>query len=149
MEIKIIAVGKLKEEFIKEGVEKYLKDIKKKHKITIIELNDEKTSENASEKEESQVKDREGREIFKKIRSQDFVICMDLAGKLLDTSTFKMELEKGLSNTRGDLVFVIGGSLGISEIVLERANSRICFSKMTFPHQLFRLILLEQIAKNL
>lgn len=149
MEIKIIAVGKLKEDFLKEGVNNYSKEINKKYKLTIIELVDEKTSENASEKEEIIVKDKEGEGILQKISPEDYVICMDLAGKLVNTADFRNILTKGLNNSRANVVFVIGGSLGISQNVLKRTNERVCFSKMTYPHQLFRLMLLEQISNNI
>lgn len=148
MNIDIICVGKLKEKYLKQAIEEYSKRLSRYCKLNIIELPDEKTPDNASEKEELQIKDKEGNLILNKIKDNSYVIAMDLKGKQLtseELSNFVQELGvRGESN----LVFVIGGSLGLSEAVIKRANYKLCFSKMTFPHQLFRVMLLEQIYRG-
>lgn len=148
MNIDIICVGKLKEKYLKQAIEEYSKRLSRYCKLNITELPDEKTPDNASEKEELQIKDKEGNLILNKIKDNSYVIAMDLQGKQLtseELSNFVQELGvRGESN----LVFVIGGSLGLSEAVIKRANYKLCFSKMTFPHQLFRVMLLEQIYRG-
>lgn len=148
MNITIISVGKLKEKYLKLAVEEYSKRLSRYCNFNIIEVTDEKTPDNASEKEEIQIKEKEGKLILKNIKNNMFVIALDLNGKELtsiDLSNFINDLGlKGESN----ICFVIGGSLGISSQVLNRANYNLCFSKMTFPHQLFRVMLLEQIYRG-
>lgn len=148
MNITIISVGKLKEKYLKLSVEEYSKRLSRYCKLNIIEVTDEKTPDNASEKEELQIKEKEGDLILKNIKDNMFVIALDLNGNELtsiDFSNFINDLGiKGESN----LTFVIGGSLGLSSKVLSRSNYKLCFSKMTFPHQLFRVMLLEQIYRG-
>ena len=148
MNISIITVGKLKEKYLKMAVDEYSKRLSRYCKLEIIELQDEKTPENASEKEEEQIKDKEGRAILSKIKDNAYVVAMDLKGKQLSSE----ELSDFISNCavmgNSNIVFVIGGSLGLSQDVLKRADYKLCFSKMTFPHQLFRVMLLEQIYRS-
>lgn len=148
MNITIITVGKLKEKYLKEALGEYSKRLTKYCKLDIIELPDEKTPENTSEKEEAQIKSKEGESILKHIKDSSYVVALDLKGKMNSSEEFSAFIEdlgiKGESN----LVFVIGGSLGLSTEVLNRANYKLCFSKMTFPHQLFRVMLLEQIYRS-
>ena len=147
MNISIIAVGKLKEKYLKQAIEEYSKRLSRYCKLEVIELPDEKTPDNASEKDELIIKDKEGNKILSNIKDNMYVVTLDLKGKMLSSE----ELSKFIDNcgVRGDsnMCFVIGGSLGLSESVLKRANYSLCFSKMTFPHQLFRVMLLEQIYR--
>jgi len=148
MNITIICVGKIKEKYLKSAIDEYTKRLSRYCKLSIVELGDEKTPDNASEKEEIIIKEKEGDAILKSIKDNMFVIALELKGKMLSSeelSNYIMDLGvKGESN----LAFVIGGSLGLSNAVLERANYKLCFSKMTFPHQLFRVMLLEQVYRG-
>lgn len=148
MNISIITVGKLKEKYLKMAIDEYSKRLSRYCKLEIIELQDEKTPENASEKEEELIKEKEGRAILAKIKDNAYVVALDLKGKELTS----VELSEFISDCglRGNsnIVFVIGGSLGIAKEVLKRADYKLCFSKMTFPHQLFRVMLLEQIYRS-
>ncbi|CAM2871025.1 23S rRNA (pseudouridine(1915)-N(3))-methyltransferase RlmH [Hathewaya histolytica] len=149
MNITLITVGKIKEKYLKEAIAEYVKRLRKYCKINIIELSDEKTPDNASEKDELIIKNKEGEQILKHIKDNMYVIALDLKGKTLSSEELAEYIRdlgvKGESN----IAFIIGGSLGISENVLKRANYKLCFSKMTFPHQLFRVMLLEQIYRGL
>ncbi|MBU3091060.1 23S rRNA (pseudouridine(1915)-N(3))-methyltransferase RlmH [Clostridium sp. CF011] len=148
MNITIICVGKIKEKYLKSAIDEYTKRLSRYCKLNIIELSDEKTPDNASEKEEVIIKDKEGEAIVRSIKDNMFVIALELNGKTLSS----VELSNYIRDLgiRGDsnIAFVIGGSLGLSKAVLERANYKLCFSKMTFPHQLFRVMLLEQVYRG-
>ncbi len=146
MNIKIIAVGKIKEKYFKDALEEYLKRLKGYTKIEIIEVSDEATKENATEAEENIVKEKEGERILSKISPKDYCVTLEIGGKNLDSISFSKFIEDRLP-TGEDIVFVIGGSIGLSEKVLSRSNYSLSFSKMTFPHQLMRIILLEQIYR--
>lgn len=148
MNITIISVGKLKEKYLKDAIAEYSKRLTRYCKLDIIELQDEKTPDNASEKEEELIKEKEGKAILSKIKENAFVIAMDLKGKQLTSEEFARFIENQGVVGNSNIVFIIGGSLGISQEVLKRANQKICFSKMTFPHQLFRVMLLEQIYRG-
>ena len=145
MNISIIAVGKLKEKYLKMAVDEYSKRLSRYAKLEIIELQDEKTPDNASIKEEIQIKEKEGNAILSKIKDNAYVIAMDLNGKQLTSVEFSSFISNCTVMGNSNIVFVIGGSLGLSEEVIKRADYKLCFSKMTFPHQLFRVMLLEQI----
>lgn len=148
MNITIICVGKIKEKYLKSAIDEYTKRLSRYCKLNIVELGDEKTPDNASEKEELIIKEKEGEAILKSIKDNMFVIALELKGNMLsseDLSNYIRDLGiKGESN----IAFVIGGSLGLSNAVLARANYKLCFSKMTFPHQLFRVMLLEQVYRG-
>lgn len=148
MNITIITVGKLKEKYLKAAIDEYAKRLSRYCKLDIIEVTDEKTPDNASEKEELQIKEKEGEGILKFIKDNMFVIALAIDGKQLSSEELAAYIKdlgiKGDSN----LAFVIGGSLGLSKAVLNRANYKLSFSKMTFPHQLMRVILLEQIYRG-
>lgn len=148
MNITLITVGKIKEKYLREAIAEYKKRLSRYCKLDIIELQDEKTPDNASAKDEEIIKNKEGQLILKYIKDNMHVVALDLKGKMLSSeelSGFIKDLGvKGESN----IAFLIGGSLGLSESVLNRANYRLCFSKMTFPHQLFRIMLLEQIYRG-
>lgn len=147
MSIKIIAVGKLKEKYLKSGIDEYLKRMKSYSKVEIIEIPDEQAPENLSEKDLEIVKNKEGEKILSKIKKEDFVINLEIEGKFLSSEGLADLIEKNLPLGK-DLIFVIGGSNGLSREVIERGDFSLSFSKMTFPHQLMRLILIEQIYRG-
>ena len=147
MNITLITVGKLKEKYLKQAIDEYSKRLSRYSKLEIIELPDEKTPDNASEKEELLIKEKEGQLILSKVKENAFVIALDLNGKHITSEEFAGFIEKQGVMGNSSLVFIIGGSLGLSEAVIKRSNYKLCFSKMTFPHQLFRVMLLEQIYR--
>jgi 23S rRNA (pseudouridine1915-N3)-methyltransferase len=148
MDIKVITVGKIKEKYLKDAIDEYSKRLKRYCKLEIIEVQDEKTPDTASEKEELQIKNKEGESILKHIKDNMYVIALAIEGKLLSSEELAGLIKdlgvKGDSN----IGFVIGGSLGLSKEVLNRADYKLSFSKMTFPHQLMRVILLEQVYRG-
>lgn len=148
MNINIITVGKLKEKYLKLGIEEFSKRLSKYCKLDFVELDDEKCPENLSEKDMLIVKDKEGKKILSKIKNNSYVIALAIDGKNLSSE----ELADTISNlgVRGHshITFIIGGSLGLSDEVLKRADYKLSFSKMTFPHQMMKLILLEQIYRS-
>ncbi|MBO0575392.1 23S rRNA (pseudouridine(1915)-N(3))-methyltransferase RlmH [Clostridium botulinum] len=147
MNISIISVGKIKEKFLKAAIDEYSKRLSKYCKLNIIEVTDEKTPDNSSLKEENIIKEKEGNLILKHIKDTSFVIALDLKGKSITSEEFSNLIENCRLTGKSTITFVIGGSLGLSEQVLSRANYKLSFSKMTFPHQLFRVMLLEQVYR--
>ncbi|WP_321433629.1 23S rRNA (pseudouridine(1915)-N(3))-methyltransferase RlmH [Trichococcus flocculiformis] len=147
MNIKIITVGKLKEKYLKEGIAEYTKRLGSYCKLQIIEVGDEKAPENLSDKEMEMIKDKEGEKILAKIPEQSYVFAMAIQGKQYDSVEFANEIDKLGTAGKSDIVFIIGGSLGLSQVVLSRANQHISFGKLTYPHQLMRLVLVEQIYR--
>lgn len=148
MNINIIALGKIKEKFMKEAIKEFQKRLSRYCKLTIIELDDEKAPEKLSRKDMEIVKDKEGQKILKKINPSTYIITLEIEGKNLTSEDFSKKMEDIMIQGGNDISFIIGGSLGLSKEVLSRANYRLSFSKMTFPHQLMRLILLEQIYRG-
>jgi len=148
MKIDIICVGKLKEKYWINACAEYTKRLSKYSKINIKEVPDQKTPHGASQALELQIKDNEGKTILRHIRVNSHVIALAIEGKECNSEEFASKLE-GLSiNGKSHITFVIGGSLGLSKEVIARANESISFSKMTFPHQLMRVILLEQVYRS-
>jgi 23S rRNA (pseudouridine1915-N3)-methyltransferase len=148
MNICIISVGKLKEKYLKDGIDEYKKRLSRYCSIDIIEVPDEKAPENLSEKEEEQIKIKEGQAILKYVKEGTYVIALDLRGKMLSSEEFSILIaDLGISGN-SNIAFIIGGSLGLSKEVVERADYKLSFSKMTFPHQVMRLILLEQVYRG-
>lgn len=147
MRINIVCVGKIKEKYLKLGIDEFKKRLSKYCKLEIIELEDEKAPENLSDKEMLMIKEKEGNKILSKIKDNSYVIALAIDGKNLSSEELAETINKlgvrGISN----ITFVIGGSLGLSDEVLSRADYKLSFSKMTFPHQLMRLILLEQVYR--
>nr|WP_216366373.1 23S rRNA (pseudouridine(1915)-N(3))-methyltransferase RlmH [Geobacillus sp. BMUD] len=143
----IVAVGKLKEKYLIAGIHEYTKRLSAYAKIDIIEVADEKTPERASELEEEQIKEREGERLLAKIPHDAHVIALAIEGKMKSSKQFAARLDELATYGKSKVVFVIGGSLGLSKQVMARADETLSFSKMTFPHQLMRLILLEQIYR--
>lgn len=147
MKITLICVGKLKENYFTQAVSEYSKRLSRYAKLEIIEVADEKTPDGASEAEELRIKNTEGEKILRQVKEGSYLLALAIEGKMYDSVEFAEQLEKLRINGNSHLTFVIGGSLGLSEEVLRRAQGLISFSKMTFPHQLMRVILLEQIYR--
>lgn len=148
MKITILCVGKVKEKFYRDGIEEFVKRLSRYCKLEIIEVADEKNDENASETEIRLVKEKEGEKLLKNIKDDAYVITLCIDGKQLDSEELSEKIEKlGVQGT-SHIYFVIGGSLGLADEVVKRAHLKLSFSPMTFPHQLMRLILLEQIYRS-
>lgn len=148
MKITVISVGKLKEKYLRDGIAEYVKRLGRYCKVELIEVADEKTPDGASEALEQQIKDTEGERILARIRSGDYVTALAIEGEMVDSPQLAARIEKLGIQGESSLVFVIGGSLGLSEKVLRHADWKLSFSRMTFPHQLMRMILLEQIYRS-
>ena len=147
MNVKILCVGKIKEKFYRDAILEYSKRLSKYCSLEIVEVNDEKTSENSTENEINIIKDKEGERILKHIKDKDYAIALAIQGKQQDSVDFSKYIENLGITGNSSICFVIGGSLGLSDAVMGRCNASISFSKMTFPHQLMRVILLEQIYR--
>lgn len=147
MNISIVTVGKLKEKYLKQGIEEYTKRLSSYSKIEIIEVPDEKAPEILSEAEMIQVKNKEGERILAKISQDAHVIALAIEGKQKSSEELADTLDKLATYGKSKIAFIIGGSLGLSEEVLKRADEKLSFSKMTFPHQLMRLVLVEQVYR--
>jgi 23S rRNA (pseudouridine1915-N3)-methyltransferase len=147
MNIKIVTVGKLKEKYLIQGINEYVKRLGAYCKIQLVEVPDEKAPESMSEAEMLQVKEKEGKKILAKIKDQEYVFALAIEGKNPTSEVFAQQIEQLGIQGKSQLVFVIGGSLGLSQEVMQRSNSQISFGKMTFPHQLMKLILVEQIYR--
>ncbi|MCQ4836269.1 23S rRNA (pseudouridine(1915)-N(3))-methyltransferase RlmH [[Clostridium] symbiosum] len=148
MKITVITVGKIKEKYLEDAIAEYSKRLSRYCKLEIIQVADEKTPDRASEVVETQIKDKEGERILSHIKDTAYVVALAIEGKMISSEELA-ELIDGLG-VRGEshIQFVIGGSLGLSKKVLERADYKLSFSRMTFPHQLMRMILLEQIYRS-
>ncbi len=144
--IRIISVGRIKEKYLKDGIDEYIKRLSKFTKLEMIELKDIPVPDKASLSEENEIKKEEGKEILSRIKD-DYVIALDLKGEMLDSVSFSKKIEEINTSGKSKITFVIGGSLGLSKEVIDRSNYQLSFSPMTFPHQLFKLILLEQIYR--
>ncbi|MBB5174749.1 23S rRNA (pseudouridine(1915)-N(3))-methyltransferase RlmH [Texcoconibacillus texcoconensis] len=147
MNISIVTVGKLKEKYLKQGIAEYEKRLQPYAKVQIVEVADEKAPETLSETEEKQVKDKEGERILGKISADTYVIALAIEGKTYSSEKFAQKLDQLATYGKSKVAFVIGGSLGLSEDVLKRADEQFSFSPLTFPHQLMRLMLLEQVYR--
>jgi len=148
MKVNIYCVGKIKEKFYTAAIDEYSKRLSRYCKLNIIEVADEKTPDNASEALNEQIKKKEGERLLASIKDNAYVIALAIDGKMLDSVKLASEIDRlGVMGT-SDISFVIGGSLGLSDEVLKRADYKLSFSKMTFPHQLMRVILLEQIYRS-
>ncbi|UOE94110.1 23S rRNA (pseudouridine(1915)-N(3))-methyltransferase RlmH [Alkalihalobacillus sp. LMS39] len=148
MNISIITVGKLKEKYLTLGINEYKKRLTSYAKVEIIEVPDEKAPEQLSELEMEQVKAKEGERILAKIAVDTHVIALAIEGKMYSSEQLATEMDKLATYGKSKIAFVIGGSLGLSDAVMARANDTMSFSKMTFPHQLMRLLLLEQVYRG-
>ncbi|MEC1159017.1 23S rRNA (pseudouridine(1915)-N(3))-methyltransferase RlmH [Cytobacillus horneckiae] len=147
MNISIITVGKLKEKYLKQGIDEYLKRLSAYAKMDIIEVPDEKAPEELSETEMNMVKQKEGERILAKIHPDTHVIALAIEGKMKSSEELADTIDKLATYGKSKIAFIIGGSLGLSDDALKRSNDKLSFSKMTFPHQLMKLILLEQVYR--
>lgn len=147
MNITLITVGKLKEQYWRDAVAEYSKRLSRYAKLDIVELPDEQTPDHASPALEAQILDREGSRILKALPQSSYLIALAIEGKAFDSIAFSRQLANLSLSGVSHLTFIIGGSLGLSPAVLKRVDLKLSFSKMTFPHQLMRVILLEQIYR--
>lgn len=148
MKITIAALGKIKEKYFTLAVEEYQKRLSRYCKLEIIELQDEKTPDHSSEGLNRQIKEKEGDRILSAIKEDAFVIALAIEGDMLDSVQLSKKMEKLAVDGISSITFVIGGSLGLDDRILKRADYKLSFSKMTFPHQMMRVILLEQIYRG-
>ena len=147
MKIKIVTVGKLKERYLKDGIAEYTKRISRFAKLEMIELTDEKTPDKASELENQKILETEGARILSKVGEREFVVVLAIEGKTFSSEDFSKQLEQASIKGYSTLTFIIGGSLGLALIVKNRANLSVSFGRLTLPHQLMRLVLVEQIYR--
>lgn len=147
MKVKIICVGRLREKYLVAGIAEYLKRLQAYCKVEVYEVSDESIPDNCSLANEMIIKSKEGKKILDKIKQDDYVVLLDVAGKEIDSIMLAKQMENCMISGKSTIDFVIGGSLGHGQEIIERANFRLSFSKMTFPHQLMRLILVEQIYR--
>jgi 23S rRNA (pseudouridine1915-N3)-methyltransferase len=148
MKITVITVGKIKEKYLKDAIAEYSKRLSKYCKLEIIEVADEKTPDNASEVVEDAIRSKEAERILKYVKDDVFVITLEINGKQLSSEELAGKIDKlGVQGT-SHIIFIIGGSIGLGQEVLQKSNFALSFSKMTFPHQLMRVVLLEQIYRS-
>lgn len=144
--INIICIGKIKETYLKDAINEYSKRLSKYCKLEILELPDEKIPDKLNTSISDEIKNKESNNILNHLKKDSYIICLDLTGKEFTSEAFSKNIEK-LSLQTSHITFIIGGSLGLSPDILRKAHQKICFSKMTFPHQLIRVFLLEQIFR--
>ncbi|MFD1040353.1 23S rRNA (pseudouridine(1915)-N(3))-methyltransferase RlmH [Virgibacillus byunsanensis] len=147
MQIQVVSVGKVKEKYLKSGIAEFEKRLRPYCKLTMDEVNDEQAPEQMSEKEMNQVKEKEGERILNRIKPNQYVIVLDLQGEQWSSEKLARNMEQLSIHGKSQVSFVIGGSNGLSDAVLKRADQKLSFSEMTFPHQLMKLILLEQVYR--
>ena len=148
MKITCVVVGKIKEKYFTDAIKEYSKRLSRYCKLEIVELADEKTPDGASEAEELAIREKEGERILKALKDDAYVIALAIEGKMLDSVELSKKIESlGISGT-SHIAFVIGGSLGLAPAVIKRADYALSFSRMTFPHQLMRVVLLEQLYRS-
>ena len=148
MKITVITVGKIKERFFEDAIGEYAKRLSKYCQLTQIEVPDEKAPETLSDKEMIQIMDKEGEKILSKIKDSQYVITLEILGKQVTSEQLADKIESLGIEGNSDVVFIIGGSLGLSGNVIKRSNFSLSFSKMTFPHQLMKVVLLEQVYRS-
>lgn len=148
MKITLVTVGKIKERYFEDAVKEYQKRLSRYCRLEILQVADEKTPDGASEAVERQIKEKEGQRILDNIRDGAFVVALAIEGEMLSSEQLAEKIDKLGIRGVSHIVFVIGGSLGLSEAVMKRADYALSFSKMTFPHQLMRVVLLEQIYRS-
>ena len=148
MKITCVVVGKIKEKYFTDAIKEYSKRLSRYCKLEIVELADEKTPDGASEAEEVAIREKEGERILKALKDDAYVIALAIEGKMLDSVELSQKIARlGVSGT-SHIAFVIGGSLGLAPAVMKRADYALSFSRMTFPHQLMRVVLLEQLYRS-
>lgn len=147
LNIHVVCVGKIKEKYLQDAIAEYAKRLSKYCHLKIIELPDEKLPSKLYDSTILEIKEKESKNIIQHVKKDSYVICLDLKGKEMSSEDFSKKLEDISLNFNSTITFVIGGTLGMTEELLKQANESICFSKMTFPHQLIRVFLLEQIFR--
>jgi len=148
MKITVITVGKIKEKYLKDAIAEYSKRLSKYCKLEIIEVADEKTPDNASEVVEESIRSKEAERILKYVKDDAFVVTLEINGKQLSSEELADKIDKlGVQGT-SHIIFIIGGSIGLGQEVLQKSDFALSFSKMTFPHQLMRVVLLEQVYRS-
>lgn len=148
MKITILTVGKIKEKYLKDAIAEYVKRLSRYCKLEIVEVADEKTIENASQVLETQIRDKEAERLMKYIREDAYVITLEIKGKQLTSEELSEKINQLGIQGKSHIIFVIGGSIGLGDEILKLSDYALSFSKMTFPHQLMRVILLEQIYRS-
>lgn len=147
LNISIICVGKLKESYLKDAISEYSKRLQKYCTLNIIELQDEKLPNKLNENIIKEIKNKECNKILQTIKKDSYIFSLDLKGKQFSSEEFSQKLEDIALNKNSHITFIIGGTLGLTEEVVKKSDEKICFSKMTFPHQLIRVFLLEQLFR--
>ena len=147
LNISIICIGKIKENYLKDAINEYSKRLSKFCNLKITELPDEKLPSKINDSIISEIKNKECDKIIDAIKKDSYIICLDLKGKEYSSEDFSRKIENIALNFNSSITFIIGGTLGLNEKILSLANEKICFSKMTFPHQLIRVFLLEQLFR--
>lgn len=148
MKITIISVGKIKEKYLRDAITEYSKRLSRYCKLEIVEVADEKTPDQASEVVEEQIRSKEAEKILKYVKEDAYLITLEIQGKMLTSEEMAEKIEKLGIQGVSHILFVIGGSIGLGKEVLAKSNFALSFSKMTFPHQMMRVILLEQIYRS-
>lgn len=145
--INILCVGKIKEAYLKDAISEYSKRLSKYCNLNILEVADEKVPDKLSEVVIKNIKDEEAKRMVQYLKKETYCICLDLKGKQYTSEEFSLKIQD-ISNFSSSITFIIGGTLGIGDEILENSKEKICFSKMTFPHQLIRVFLLEQLFRS-
>ena len=147
LNINIVCVGKIKENYLKDAISEYSKRLSRFCNLNIVELQDEKLPEKLNDSIISEVKNKECSKMIQWVKKDSYVICLDLKGKQFSSEEFSEKIDNIALNFNSSITFVIGGTLGLNEEILSLSSEKICFSKMTFPHQLIRVFLLEQLFR--
>lgn len=147
LNINIVCVGKIKESYLRDAISEYSKRLSKFCNLNIVELQDEKLPSKLNDSIINEIKNKECNKIIQSIKKDSYIICLDLKGKEFSSEEFSQKLDNIALNFNSSITFVIGGTLGLNQETLSLANEKICFSKMTFPHQLIRVFLLEQLFR--
>lgn len=148
MKITLITVGKIKEKYLKDAIAEYSKRLSKYCKLEIVEVADEKTPDNASDVVEDMVRTKEAERILKYVKDDAYIVTLEIGGKMLSSEELADKIENLGINGTSHIIFIIGGSIGLGREILTKSNFALSFSRMTFPHQLMRVILLEQIYRS-
>ena len=148
MKITVLTVGKIKEKYLRDAIAEYVKRLSRYCKLDIIEVADEKTPDSAGPAIEDSIRRKEAERLLKHIRDDAYVITLEINGNMLDSVSFARKIEQYGIQGKSHLIFVIGGSIGLGDDILKRSDYALSFSRMTFPHQLMRVILLEQIYRS-
>lgn len=147
MNITVVSVGKIKDKFMISGIKEYSKRLSRYCKLKLVEVDDEKAPENLSEAEMEIVKAKEGDRILSKVSDSTYIVALVIEGEQISSEELSSKIDNLALRGNSDITFIIGGSLGLSKDIINKSNYKLSFSKMTFPHQLMKMILLEQIYR--